>query len=354
MKKEIRIALLGLVTLFLTIWGYKFISGTNMFSGDKVYYALFDNVSEVNTATPVQINGLNVGTVVSLEPESNNVSKIKLGFQIQKEIKLPKDAIVELRSAGALGGKMIELVFTKMCEGSNCAEPQSILDSRSVGLLGSLISEEELSPVLKEVTGGIDKTISGLGDPNSSAPIDVSVDNLNKTMSNMVSISSDLAKVMSKSARNMEITLANTAVLTEGLVQSSDKLAEMLNNLNALTSDLSKVKLSETIDKANGTVDQATVSLKNIETTMAEATTTMKDLQSLIQSMNSSEGTLGKMMNDKELYDNLESTTDNMNLLLQDIRLNPRRYFKIFGKKVPDYEYPDEDPADGLDDNSGN
>lgn len=351
MRKEIKIALLGIVTVFLTIWGYTFISGKNLFSGDKIYYAIFGNVAEVNTATPVQINGYNIGTVVSISPEPDDIRKIKVGIQIKKEIRIPNDALVELRSANPLGGKSIELIFERMCQ-SNCAEPGTVLKSRTVGMLGSMVGQDELEPVIDKVTEGLDKTLGSLGDPNSTDPIDLSINNLSTSMKNMASITSNLERLMARSSKNMEVTLANTAILTESLVNSNAKLSAILNNLTTVTNDLSKVKLSETIGKTNGTIDQATTSLKNVEQTMTDASKTLEDLQAVLTKMSTGEGSMAKLMNDQELYSNLESTTGNLNLLLQDIRLNPRRYFKVFGKKVPDYETPKDDPA--LKSNDGN
>lgn len=345
MRKEIKIALLGIVTLFLTIWGYTFISGKNLFSGDRIFYGIFGNVAEVNTATPVQINGYNVGTVVSIAPEPDDIRKIKVGIQVKKDIRIPKNAIIELRSSNPIGGRAIELIFDKMCEGSNCAEPGHVLSSRTVGLFGSMIGQDELNPVITQVTESLDKTIGTLGDPNSTDPIDVSISNLSATMKNMTSISANLERLMARSAKNMEVTLANTAILTESLVNSNEKLSSILNNLTTVTQDLSQVKLSETIGKTNGTIDQATASLKNVESTMNDASKTLEDLQGVLSKMSSGDGSMAQLMNDKELYTNLESTTDNLNLLLQDIRLNPRRYFKLFGKKSPEYEYPNEDPG---------
>jgi len=345
MKKEIKIALLGIVTLFLTIWGYKFISGKNLFSGDKVYYAEFGNVADVNTATPVLINGYNVGTVVSIAPEPDDVRRIKIGLQVKKEIKLPKDVIVELRAASPLGGKAIELIFERMCDGSNCAEPGSTLQARSIGILGSMVGADELNPVINQVTESIDKTLGTLGDPESTDPVDLSISNLSATMKNMASISGNLERLMARSSKNMEVTLANTAILTESLVNSNEKLSAILNNLTIVTQDLSKIKLTETIGKTNSTIDQAQTSLKNIDVAMGDASETLKNLQMVLDKMSNGNGSMAQLMNDKELYNNLEATTDNLNLLLQDIRLNPRRYFKLFGKKVPEYEYPQEDPA---------
>jgi len=347
MKKEIRIALLALITLAVSIWGFKFISGKNMFSGDKTYYAIFEDVQDVNTATPVQINGFEVGTVISILPEPNDIKQIKVGFTVNDKVKIPNYAIAQLMSISPLGGKRIELMFDKMCDGSNCASNKSLLKSKTVGLLGSIVSKDDMDQNIETITSTIDKTLGDLGDPSSTDAVDVSIRNLSVTLENFASISEKLELLMSRSSRNMEKTVSNISTLTESLVVSNQKVDIMLDNLATITNDLSKVRLSETIAKTEGTITQAESSLKSVENTMDQATVTLTEMKSILESMNNKDSSMGMLLNDKSLYTNIESTTKNLDLLLQDIRLNPRRYFKLFGKKVPDYEYPDSDPAQG-------
>jgi len=316
MKKEIKLALLAIITLALSIWGFKFISGKNFLSGDLIYYGIYDNVQDVTTATKVQINGVVVGSVISIQPEPENVNKIKLGFTVNKDIKLPNNVIAELRSSSPIGGKMVELVFNKMCDGSNCAANGSVLEARTLGLLSSLVRPSELEPHVKSFNTVIDSTLGSLGDPNSTDPLDVSINKLSETMRNFSALTANLNNLMSRSSKNLEVTMANT-----------------------------KVKISDSMTKANGTIDQAQASLKGVETTMTEATKTLSELKDIMSNLENGQGTLGKLMTDEELYNNLSQSTREMDLLLQDIRLNPRRYFKVFGKKVPAYVVPEDDPA---------
>jgi len=345
MKREVQIALLAIITAILAFWGYKFISGQNLLSGDKMYYTIIDNAKEINTATPVLINGYQVGTVSSIQPVPEDIRKIKLEFQVKKEIKLPRTAIVEVRPESPLGGKELELVFDRFCSGADCAETGSELKSKMTGLLNSIISPDELQPHIESVTSSIDKTIGKLGAEGSDTPLDNTIRDLSTTMDNLALSTSRFSTLMTRSSKDMEKTMANMAILTEALVNSNAKLSNILNNIGTLSNDLSKVSLSETVGKTNATIDQATSSLSSVETTMAEATATMKELNKVVSKLSSEEGSLGLLMNDKELYENLSTSTRNMNLLLQDIRLNPRRYFKVFGRKVPDYELPKDDPA---------
>ena len=345
MKKEILIAIFAAVTLAVTVWGYKFISGKNLFSGNYTYYAYYDNVQDVNTATAVQINGYEVGTVLSIAPDPENIQRIRLEFSVKKDIKLPDYTVAELMPESPLGGKVIELRFDKMCTGSNCAPNKSTLQGKTVGILGSMIKADELESTMDVLSTTIDSTLGSLGDPNSNAAVDVSVRNLATTLENFAEISEKFNKLMGSSSRNMEITMANVAKLTSSLVESNEKINTMLDDLSGVTADLKDVKFSETVELTNKTLDQTEKSLQTAETTMAEANASLKEMTALLNKISEGEGSIGKMMKDEQLYDNIESTTRNLDLLIQDLRLNPRRYFRLFGKKSRDYEYPEDDPA---------
>lgn len=344
MSKEIKIGILTIVTIALAIWGFKFISGQKLLSGDKTFYTTVTNAKEINTATKVLVNGYQVGGVTSINPDPDNVKIIRVGFQVSKNILLPDYTVVEIRAESPLGGKEFSLNFDKFCSGGNCAENGYEFKSEEMGLLGSIISEDELNPHINSITTSIDKTLGKLGDPNSSAPLDKTIRDVSATMENMASSTEKFANLMTRSSKNIEITMANMAVLTDALVNSNEKLASVLNDVSKITTDLSKASLSETVSKSNATIDQANSSLKSLESTMNEANVMVKELNKLVSSMGNEEGTLGMLLNDKKLYTELQSSTRNMNLLLRDIRLNPRRYLKVFGKKVPDYKY-EEDPA---------
>jgi len=347
MRKEVQIALLAVLVSIVAIWGFKFLSGQNLFGGAKTYYTIVHNAKQINTATKILINGYQVGTVISIAPEPDDIRNIKIGFQVEKHIKLPNYTTVELRNEGPMGGKEIELIFDKFCDGTNCAENGVILQSETIGLFGSIITPEELDPHIESITSSIDHTLGKLGAPESNAPLDKTIRNLSATMDNLANSTSRFSNLMDKSSRDLEVTLNNMAILTEALVGSNAKLSAILNDVGTLTNDLSKISLSETVNKSNSTIDQAGASLKALETTMTEATVMVKDLNKILVAMDSDDGTLGLLLNDKKLYTDLEATMTNMNLLLQDIRLNPRRYLKVFGKKVPDYEFPSADPASG-------
>ncbi len=347
MRREILIALLAIITGILAIWGFKFLSGENLFGDDNTYYTIVDNAKEINTATKVLINGYQVGTVTSITPNPDDIRDIKIAFQVKKEIALPNYTKVQLRNEGVMGGKEFELVFDKYCNGSNCAQDGALLECESIGLLGSIITKDDLEPKIQSITSSIDRTIGKLGARGNDTPLDNTIRDLSHTMDNLSSSTARFSSLMNSSAKDLEVTLSNMAVLTESLVNSTGKLSTVLNDVSKLTADMSKISLSETINKSNATIDQAGVSFKALEGTLTDASSTVQELNSLLNSIDSKEGTLGLLLHDKQLHDDLQSTMKNMDLLLQDVRLNPRRYLKVFGKKVPDYELPENDPAQG-------
>ena len=345
MRREVQIALLAIVTVILSYWGYNFISGKNLLSGDNEFFIIIDNAKDINTATPVLISGYQVGTVTSVQPLPENIKKLKLGFQVKKEYGIPINTVVEVRPDGPLGGKFLALIYEQNCDGTNCATPGATLQSQVLGLISSMVAPSDIEGHVDAVTQSIQTNINKLGAEGADTPLDNTVRNLASTMDNLAASTSRFSSLMSRSSKDMEVTLANMAVLTESLVNSNAKLSKILNNLGTLSDDLSKVSLSSTVKKTETTIEQATTSLKSVEGTMNQATATMKDLNNAISKMTSDQGSLGLLMSDKSLYTNLEGTSRNLDLLLQDIRLNPRRYFKLFGKKVPEYEVPEEDPA---------
>ena len=124
-----------------------------------------------------------------------------------------------------------------------------------------------------------------------------------------------------------------------------------MTNLDKITGDIAKSNLTNTLGKTNETLDASKVAITELKTTLSNASTTMKDLSAVLSKVEKGDGTFAKLMNDKNLYNNLESTTKNLNLLLQDLRLNPKRYahFSVFGKKQKEFTLPENDPAETKD-----
>ena len=155
----------------------------------------------------------------------------------------------------------------------------------------------------------------------------------------------------------MTETFSNLATLTNALAESQSEIRGMLGNMETLTDQLIKADISETINKTNEALGGATDMITNLQGTLDQATGSFEKINDLMGKLDSGDGLVPQLLNDQELYDNLTDASKHMSLLLQDMRLNPKRYVKlsVFGRKGNAYTYPDKDPAFNKEkDNSGN
>lgn len=347
MKKEVKIGLLTLFTLFVIIWGYNFIIGKNLFVNEKSLIAKFGNVQDLAVSSSVMVSGLPVGVVTAIDLNPDNVKEIFVTMTVQSKIKVPKTAIAVLKNQSVMGGRFIELEFDKMCNTNDCAENGDVLKSQELGLIGSVINAEEIEPFMEKIGPSMDAVLNKLGDEGSNSPVNQVVRNLDGTMANLNSITSHMDRVMRQSSSDFNKIADNLVVISETLSTSQNKINTILDNFEVMSEDFKKISLSNTLEKTDQTMDQANTTLKGLENTMIDANQTISELTGILKKIDNSEGTIGALVNDKELYNNLETTSKNLSLLLQDFRLNPKRYVNVsvFGKKAKNYVVPEEDPA---------
>lgn len=347
MKKEVKIGLLTIITLSFAIWGYNFLIGRNFLKAEKTFYVIFNNVAELDVSSQVMVNGYPVGAVTSIDLKPENVQEIIVGLTVGNKYRIPKDATAVLKSSSIMGSRLIELEFKEMCKEGNCANSGDYIKGKTLGLIGSMVSPTELDPFVNKIGPSVDIILDKLGDENSEVPINQIIHNANATMENMNSISSQLDRILRSTANNLDKTVANLEKISNTLSETSTQVGTIMDNFETMSNDFKKVSISQTMEKTNGTIDQAGITLKELQSTMVEANGTIKNLSTVISKMDSEDGSLGKLLNDNGLYENLESTSSNLSLLLQDLRLNPKRYVNVsvFGKKGKKYTKPEDDPA---------
>ena len=351
MLREVRLGILAILTIGLAIWGYKFVKGKNLFTSTKTFHIIFDNVEQLTVASPVLINGYKIGSVSSIKLNPEDTKSILVTIEVDGKIKYPKDTKAILQSTSVVGGKMISMEFDTPCDGSNCAQDEDYLTARTVGLIESIIGTDldKYSGTVKESVGGaLDTILVQLSDKENPSPINQSLWRMQETMENLSEATSTMNSLMKSSSGDLNQTLRNMATLSNSLAESDQHIKNLLKNLDSITSEMTEVKLTPTLDAANGALSEATNLMNGLDTTLLTTNETFEELTSLIKNMNEGDGMLPKLLNDKSFSDNIELSTSNLNLLLQDLRLNPRRYLKVFGKKVPDYELPENDPAKGI------
>lgn len=342
MKKEIIIGIATLLTIVLSIWGFQYLKGTNILKKNISIQTIYDNVQDLEVASEVFVNGFKVGTVTDIELDPEDVSRIIVTYEVGSKIRVPKSAIAAIKNTNIMGGKHIELLFEKMCTGDDCVQDGSFLKGTEVGLLGSMVDISEFS----EFTNIIGDKVSGGSDSTSVDP-KATLKKLDATIENLVNVTSQISNLLEKSNASLTSSFANLASITKNVANNNAKVEQIIRNVEVTTNKLSTLDLNPTISKANETVDVAKGAVKKLEGTMDEANSAIAQLSTVIADINSQDGSLGKLIHDKSLYTNLEETSNNLSLLLQDLRLNPKRYVNVsvFGKKQKEYTVPEEDPA---------
>ena len=334
MSHETRIGLLTIIAIALSIWGYKFIRGKNLLVKSNVYYIEYENVDQLKMSSPVLINGFQVGIVadISLKPDNYEIIIVKL--DLDKGMKIPKNTIAQIVSTGFMGGKAVKLLFDKPCSGDNCAESGSYLQGETLGLLNSMMGKDEINEYMDILKVGLQEVVDSLsssvsGDPDS--PVGQMMSDLQATMSNLKNSTGQLNSLLARSSGNIAGTLENL----ENMTGDNGKLQSILSSTDTLTSQLAASDLKKTIEEIRATI-------AGLQTTLDNANGTLTGLNSTVGKLNSGEGTLGMLMNDKQLYHRLDSLLVQFGALSTDFKDKPYRYMPLKGrKKVQKYDKQD-------------
>jgi phospholipid/cholesterol/gamma-HCH transport system substrate-binding protein len=320
-----------------------------MLKAANVYYVRYENIDQLAATSPVLIRGLPVGTVADVRLD-DDMRSIIVKLDIDKGIRIPKDAVALVVNTSIMGGKAVELRVNGSCTGDQCAEPGSFIEGRVKGMFDSLLDKGE-DGALEQVKEQIGDILKNLGDsltsPDASNEIAKTYTNLSGLIKNLNGITSTLNSSMGRYDRHIAASLANVESITGAFARNQDKIAMAIQNLESLTRQLDQAKLGETTQNVNKLVTDAQGTVKELNEAVADAQTSFSKLSALMTDMQNGKGSLGKLLKDEKLYNHALATTRNLELLLQDFRLNPKRYVNVsvFGKKQKEYVVPENDPA---------
>jgi phospholipid/cholesterol/gamma-HCH transport system substrate-binding protein len=347
MSYEVRIGLLAAITIAVTVWGYKFMKGKNLLTASNTYYVEYYNVDQLTATSPVLIRGLRVGTIAAVEL-SDDLQNVTATLDIDRGIRLAKGTEALVVSTSIMGGKAVVLKTPGACEGSDCHEPGDYLPGRVQGLFESLLGDSDINEYVEKAKDGIQEIFGSLTDsltsPDAASQIAKSFRDIQMILSNIEGITGQLNRSMSSYDAHINSTLSNVDEFTGMLAASNEDISVTLANLRKLSSDFNDADIGGKAANIMASTEDAVASL---DETMAKADSALIQINILLSDMNAGKGTIGKLMKDEELYNNLNSTASNLELLLQDFRLNPKRYVNVsvFGKKQKDYAVPEMDPA---------
>ncbi|MDR6465455.1 MlaD family protein [Chryseobacterium sediminis] len=313
-SKELKAGVITLLAIVGFVVLFQFMKGKSLFTTDNIFYAKYDNVEGLAQSAAVSINGLKVGQVDKIIPLTSKDGKINFVVKItvDNKFEFSKNSSLEIFEPGLMSGK--EMRVNLAYGGATAKDGDTLKGAFKLGTLGSLSSQ--VGPVkdqLQVVLHRVDSLMANanlLVDAQNRAEIKALLSNLNKTVG----------------------ALQTTAGSVNSLVGHNDpKLQKVLDDAS-LTMQSGKV----TLDKY-GNLAQS-IDTKQLNATIANLDATVGKLNQVIGGIDKGEGSLGKLMKDDQLYNNLNSASSNLNTLIEDMKANPKRYinFSVFGKNNKD------------------
>ncbi len=303
-KKEFKIGLLVLVALGFFIFGFQFLKGNSIFSPGEKYYGVYSNMNNLSADAAVFYNGFKVGSVdkVALHPKEKG--KFVIAFSITEKIFIPKNSVAQIFNSDIMGSKAIDLI---MGDSSESLMPgDTIMTSIKDDMFDTVFNEiEPLKGTVVTLLRNLDAVLTDLhqlfNEENASIISDALL-SFNVVANEFEDISKKIGGSLKENGE-----LANSIKSIEEITKNFAEISSSINN-----QDLANI-------------------LSNTDSTMAILYETIKDIES-------ANGTIGKLINDEELYTNLADASNNLDRLLEDIRLNPKKYVHLsafnFGKKV--------------------
>lgn len=340
MSKEIKIGILTFIVLLVMVWGYTFLKGRNLLTDSNTYFAIYDDVTDLAVSSPVLVNGYKVGTVTKIMLNEKNTSQMVVYFDVHEDYKIPRDAEVALKSMGFVNGRGLFIEIDKVCSGADCAPSGSQLKSKVVGLVESMLGEGEMENYSADLSTTAQSIIAGIGKEGQEGAIHETFRQLEQISKNLAAVSLSTQVLLEKSSGDIQRTMKNLSQITDGIAKSNKNIESLLKNVDKISQDIAAAEVDETAKRVNNNLDE-------LKLTLNQTSQTLTELNSVIKKADQGDGSVAKLLNDAKLYENMEATTRQLNLLLQDLRLNPKRYahFSVFGKKNQNYTLPAEDPA---------
>ena len=295
LTKEIKIALVAIVGILVMYFGINFLKGMNLFSTNIAYYMTFDDIQGLGASTPIYADGYKVGTVDGLEYDYKENGPIKVKVDINKDLRIPQGSKAEIVK-DLMGNLQVNLLLAN--NPRERVEPGGIIPGAVNG--GMMDKAANLIPVVEKMLPKLDSILTSvnalLADPALAA-----------SLHNVETITSNLTV----STRELNTLMAGLNKQVPGMVRKANGV---LDNTNRLTANLASLDVQGTLNKVNQTLESA---------------------HQFTEKLNSNQGSLGLLMNDTKLYDNLTSTMSHADSLVIDLKAHPKRYvhFSVFGRK---------------------
>ncbi|HXR80379.1 MAG TPA: MlaD family protein, partial [Saprospiraceae bacterium] len=277
---ETKVGILTIVALAMLILGFNFLKGKDVFNNSKKIYAIFPKLGSLTKSNEVKINGLTIGTVYDLQEVDKNVSGIKVTISLTRDVNIPVNSVAYI-SANVVGIGSASIIIEKG-DATTYLKDGDVLNTRiDEGLFGGLTSE--VSPTLTKIRNSLDTVNKVLSNVNTIFDAGAKR-NLQTTIANLALASNSLNKLLDLQTSALGAALNNVNSITGNIKNNNDSLTAVISNTKKFTEQLARLEMKKTMDTLQAAVSQLKFTMTKIS---------------------SNEGTLGALINDRQLYNRL-------------------------------------------------
>lgn len=309
-RKEFRIGLIFVAATGILIWGIMYLKGLELFRNRQLVYAVYERVNGLVPSNPVSINGMKVGQVKDIYFAKKDPRKIIVEMFLNIEYPIPKNSVARIFSADLMGSKGVEIVIGNSKE---LIRNGDTLFAKTEATLGEEVNQQ-LAPLKRkaeDLISSIDSIATILTqvlNENTRDNLVLAIGHVQEALRNIAHASSNLDTLVSTQRNHLANIIINVESISSNLKQNNDKIRNILTNLSNVSDSLAQARVPYTLNQVVNTIHT---------------------LNAILEKINKGEGSLGLLINDKELYKEVTKTAGDLNALLEDIKANPKKYVKV-------------------------
>lgn len=317
LSDEFKVGVFASISIVLLILGFNFLKGKDVFATSDMLYSQYAKIDGLSKANPVMFKGLQIGKVIEIEPgyDENDSLVITVGFTIDPEVKIPAGSIAKIAKPDPLSAAAIIVTPPRYKKGQAPKQATYVTDGEFLtGIVDPSITDQLTAVVspLKNKTEQLMKELSITIEKLDEALDEEGQAQIKSSLTNFQTSTKHLSTILAASARDIDIILNDFKGASSSIKSSTGKLDKTIDNVNSLADSLRKAPIVGTV---------------------AEAKMALERLNNILASTEGTESTMGLLLNDPSLYENLDEAIKSIDILVKDIKAHPRNYLKPLGKK---------------------
>jgi phospholipid/cholesterol/gamma-HCH transport system substrate-binding protein len=316
LTKEARVGLVMVAAILFFYFGFNYLKGKNVFSPSRTFYAVFDDVDQLMPSARVQLNGMQVGIIDNIYFESDHSFRMIVKILVtNSNVSIPKDTEAHIVS-DLLGTRTLDLTLGK--SKTFAVKGDTLISVRDTGITDEI--KNAILPLKKQIeklANSVDTVLVGLNavfNTKTQNGLVNSFESINTSLLTFEHTVKEFDLLVTNERKKMGDIFTNVHSITENLKNNNDKISGVFNNLERITDDVAK---------------------SNVKQTMSDLSSAVNSFNSILNKIEKGEGSIGQLTTNDSLYKNLDASSRNLSLLLEDMKANPKRYvhFSLFGKK---------------------